>query len=132
PDQARRDRITGLLAELLGQERTWTSAQLGEALRPHGIVLGTRQVRRYLKLLKAGYRRTASTLRHKQDPAKVARATTVLGGVQKKAAAGRLRLYYLDESGVSPALPLRTDWGRPAPPTGGPRAHPPCRPATAR
>src|SRR5262245_10042497 len=28
PDQARRDRITGLLTDLLGQERTWTSAQL--------------------------------------------------------------------------------------------------------
>ena len=84
PDQARRDRVTGLLAELLGQERTWTSAQLAEALRPHGVALGTRQVRRYLKLLKAGYRRTASTLKHKQDAAKVARAATVLGGLKKK------------------------------------------------
>jgi transposase len=84
PDQARRGRITGLLAELLGQERTWTSAQLGEALRPHGVALGTRQVRRYLKLLKAGYRRTASTLKHKQDAPKVERAKTVLGGLKKK------------------------------------------------
>jgi transposase len=84
PDQARRDRITGLVAELLGQERTWTSAQLAQALRPHGIDLGTRQVRRYLKLLKAGYRRTASTLKHKQDPAKVERAKAVLGGLKKK------------------------------------------------
>ena len=84
PDQARRDRVTGLLADLLGQERTWTSAQLAQALRPHGVALGTRQVRRYLELLKAGYRRTASTLRHKQDPAKVARAATVLGGLKKK------------------------------------------------
>jgi putative transposase len=84
PDQARRDRITGLLAELLGQERTWTSAQLAQALQPHGIVLGAPQVRRYLKLLQAGYRRTASTLKHKQDPAKVERAKTVLGGLKKK------------------------------------------------
>jgi transposase len=84
PDQARRDRITGLLVELLGQQRTWTSAQLAAALRPHGVALGTRQVRRYLKLLKAGYRRTASTLKHKQDPAKVERARTVLGGLKKK------------------------------------------------
>ena len=84
PDQARRDRITGLLTDLLGQERTWTSAQLAEALRPHAIALGSRQVRRYLKLLKAGYRRTASTLEHKQDPAKVDRAQTVLGGLKKK------------------------------------------------
>ncbi len=86
PDQARRDRVTGLLRGLLGQERAWTSAQLAEALRPHGIDLGTRQVRRYLRLLQAGYRRTASTLKHKQDPGKVARATAVLGGLKKKPA----------------------------------------------
>jgi transposase len=84
PDQARRDRITGLLTELLGQERTWTSTQLAEALGPHGVALRSRQVRRYLKLLKAGYRRTASTLKHKQDAAKVARAATVLAGLKKK------------------------------------------------
>jgi len=84
PDAARRDRVLGLLRDLLGQDRTWTSAQLAEALRPHGVALRGRQVRRYLTLLKAGYRRTASTLEHKQDPAKVERAKTVLGGVKKK------------------------------------------------
>jgi transposase len=84
PDLARRDRVLGLLRDLLGQDRTWTSAQLAEALGPHGIALGNRQVRRYLALLKAGYRRTASTLEHKQDPAKVERAKAVLGGVKKK------------------------------------------------
>jgi transposase len=84
PDQARRDRVTGLLADLLRQDRTWTSAQLAEALRPHGVALGTRQVRRYLKLLDAGYRRTAATLKHKQDPAKVERAAAVLDGLKKK------------------------------------------------
>ena len=106
PDTPRRDRILGLLRELLGQERTWTSAQLADALRPHGIDLGSRQVRRYLRLLKAGYRRTASTLKHKQDPAKVARAQGVLDNLRDKAAAGRLHLYYLDESGFAPSLPL--------------------------
>jgi transposase len=84
PGQARRACVTARLAGLLRQERTWTAAQLAEALRPHGIALGARQVRRYLKLLKAGYRRTASTLKHKQDPAKVARAKVVLGGLKKK------------------------------------------------
>jgi putative transposase len=84
PDDARRGRVAGLLRELLAQGRTWTSAQLAEALRPHGIALGGRQVRRYLGLLGAGYRRTASTLAHKQDPAKVERAKAVLGGVKKK------------------------------------------------
>jgi putative transposase len=84
PDAARRARVAGLLRELLGQDRTWTSAQLAEALTPHGVCLGGRQVRRYLRLLRAGYRRTADTTRHKQDPPKVARATRVLGGLKKK------------------------------------------------
>jgi transposase len=72
------------LAELLGQDRTWTSRQLAEALRPDGIAVGHRQVRRYLALLKAGYRRTAQTVGHKQDPAKVERAERVLDGLKKK------------------------------------------------
>jgi hypothetical protein len=84
PDTTRRDAICGHLTDLLGQDRTWTSAQLAEALRPHGFPLGGRQVRRYLRHLPSGYRRTASTLKHKQDPAKVARAKGVLGGVKKK------------------------------------------------
>ncbi len=84
PDQRRRQQVTGLLRDLLGQERTWTSRQLGAALEPHGVSLGARQVRRYLKLLQAGYRRTAATVRHKQDPAEVARAKQVLGGLKKK------------------------------------------------
>jgi hypothetical protein len=84
PDTERRGRITALLHDLLGQERTWTSAQLAEALHAQGIALGGRQTRRYLRLLKAGYRRTASTLEHKQDTAKVERAQDVLGGVKKK------------------------------------------------
>jgi putative transposase len=84
PDTARRHRLTDLLRDLLSQERTWTSGQLADALRPHGIALGSRQVRRYLRLLKAGYRRTASTLEHKQDPAKVERAEGVLSNLKKK------------------------------------------------
>jgi putative transposase len=84
PDAARRDRVTGLLRDLLGQDRTWTSAQLAEALAGHGVALGGRQVRRYLRLLRAGYRRTANTVGHKQDPAKVERAGAVLSGLKKK------------------------------------------------
>jgi hypothetical protein len=84
PDHARRDRVTGRLRDLLGQGRTWTAAQLADALRPAGIDLGGRQVRRYLAVLRAGYRRTASTLEHKQDPEKVGRATAVLAGLKKK------------------------------------------------
>jgi putative transposase len=110
PDAGRCRRITGLLHDLVGQDRTWTAAQLAEALREHGVDLGARQVRRYLKGLKAGYRRTASTVRHKQDPAKVARAEAVLANLRAKAEAGELDLYYLDESGFAPSLPCGYSW----------------------
>ena len=83
PDHERRAAVTGKLSELLGQERTWTAGQLADALGPD-IGIGHRQTRRYLALLKAGYRRTAQTVGHKQDPKKVERAQTVLAGLKKK------------------------------------------------
>ena len=83
PDHARRAAVTDQLAQLLGQDRTWTSRQLAEALGPD-LGIGHRQTRRYLALLKAGYRRTAQTVGHKQDPQKVERAGRVLGGLKKK------------------------------------------------
>ncbi len=101
------------MSELLGQDRIWTSRQLAEALRPDGVAIGHRQVRRYLGLLKAGYRRTARTGGHKQDPKKVERAGRVLDGFKKKADAGRLRLFYLDECGFSPSLPTGYSWPLP-------------------
>ncbi len=45
------------------------------------------------------------SLRHKQDAVKVARARRVLNSLKKKAPAGRLSLYFLDECGVSLTLP---------------------------
>ena len=83
PDHARRAQVTEQLAQLLGQDRTWTCRQLAEALDPR-LGIGHRQARRYLALLKAGYRRTAQTVGHKQDPQKVERARRVLGGLKKK------------------------------------------------
>jgi hypothetical protein len=82
PDHARRAKVTDQLAQLLGQDRTWTSRQLAEALGPD-LGTGHRQIRRYLALLKAGYRRTAQTVGLKQDPQKVERAGRVLGGLKK-------------------------------------------------
>jgi transposase len=83
PDHARRAAVTGKLAELLARDRTWTSRQLADALGP-GVGIGRRQTRRYLALLRAGYRRTAQTVSHKQDPRKVERAGRVLASVKKK------------------------------------------------
>ena len=113
PDLERRDRIVAALRELLRQERTWTSGQLSRALAERGIELGARQVRRYLKRMGARYRRTGSTLRHKRDPAKAERAGRVLRNLKVRAAAGRLKLYYLDECGFAPTLPTGNSWTLP-------------------
>jgi transposase len=83
PDHDRRAAVTGTLSELLGQDRTWTAHQLADALGPD-IGIGHRQTRRYLALLKAGYRRTAQTVGHKQDPNKVARARRTFDALKKK------------------------------------------------
>jgi putative transposase len=87
PDHDLRQKVTGELAELLGQERTWTSRQLADALGPD-IGIGHRQTRRYLALLKAGYRRTAQTVGHKQNPERVERAGRVLQSLEKKSRRG--------------------------------------------
>jgi transposase len=83
PDHDRRAAVTGKLFELLGRDRTWTAKQLAEALGPD-IGIGHRQTRRYLSLLRAGYRRTAQTVSHKQDAKKVERAEAVLSNLKKK------------------------------------------------
>jgi transposase len=113
PDVARRAHVTSLLRVLLGQDRTWTSAQLAEALRDHGVTLSLRQVRRYLRGMQSRYRRTASTVKHKQDPAKAARAEAVLGNLIARAEAGLLDLVYLDECGFAPSLPTGYSWSLP-------------------
>ncbi len=113
PNLARRQQIHDRLTELLGQPRTWTSRQLSEALADTGLRLSPRQLRRYLRQLRAGYRRTASTVRHKQNPAKVARARQVLGNLQLRAEAGLLDLDYLDECGFAPSLPCGFSWTLP-------------------
>jgi putative transposase len=84
PDVQRRQQVTQALTELLAQQRTWTSRQLATALTERGIELSARQVRRYLEMMGAGWRRTANSLRHKQDPAKVAQAVRVLDRLKKK------------------------------------------------
>jgi transposase len=110
PDSARRDHVAGRLRDLLGQDRTWTSGQLAEALRSEGIALSPRQVRRHLRGLKSRYRRTASTVKHKQDPAKAERAGVVLGHLIDRAESGLVDLYYLDECGFAPSLPTGYSW----------------------
>jgi transposase len=113
PDLAHRDRVAAELRRLLAEDRTWTSRQLAHALAERGIELGARQVRRSLKRIDAGWRRTATSLKHKQDPAEAERAGRVLANLKSKAAAGQLILYYLDECGFAPTLPVGYSWTLP-------------------
>jgi transposase len=83
PNVARREQIEQALSDLLAQERTWTSAQLAEALQSHGMRLSARQVRRRLHAMGARYRRTVRTLHHKQDPVRVAEAKKDLAALKK-------------------------------------------------
>lgn len=82
-DLAWRRQVCSALDRLLDQERTWTAAQLAGGLRAEGIALSARQTRKYLKLLGARWRRTVSTLKHKQDPARAERAERVLANLKK-------------------------------------------------
>lgn len=88
PDLARRAQVTEALARLLAQDRTWTAAQIAEALHEEAIHLSARQVRRYLGGMGAHWRRTGRTLRHQQDPARVAQATVDLAALKR----GRTRV----------------------------------------
>jgi Homeodomain-like domain len=84
PDTVRRARVETALGALLDEDRTWTAAQLAAALAErHGIVLSTRQTRKYLTRI-AAWRRTVRSLRHKRDPAKAERAAQTLERLEAK------------------------------------------------
>lgn len=84
PDTKRREEVTAALDGLLGDDRTWTAAQLATALGDQGIALSTRQTRKYLVQMGARWRRTVTTLRHKQNAERVAQATATLASLKKK------------------------------------------------
>ena len=86
PDLARRRQIHTAVERFLAQERTWTAAQLADALHHEDIHLSARQLRRYLRQV-ARWRRVARSLRHKQDPVRVAQAKEELAELKR----GRLR-----------------------------------------
>jgi transposase len=104
-DSARRQQVTAALDRLLGQQRTWTAAQLAEALRSEDIHLSTRQTRKYLQLLGARWRRTVSTVQHKQDPQRVARARPVLASLKKRPPPGSFVWPTWTSAASAPASP---------------------------
>jgi transposase len=83
PDLARRAQVTEALTRLRAQDRTWTAAQLAAALHDEGIALSARQLRRYLRGMRARWRRTGRALRHKQNPARVAQAKADLAAFKR-------------------------------------------------
>ena len=83
PNVARRQQVTRALDRLLAQDRTWTAAQLAEALADADIHLSARHLRRYLAGMRARWRRTVRTLAHKQDPVRVAQAKAELAALKK-------------------------------------------------
>ncbi len=88
PDWARRQQVRRALNGLLRRQRTWTAAQLAEALAEKGILMQPRTVRKYLGLMGARYRRTKYTLQPKQDPSRVAQAREALKELKKSPATG--------------------------------------------
>lgn len=83
PNTAHRQQVEDALATLLAQDRTWTAAHLAAALAEQQITLGPRHLRRYLRGMGAGYRRTVRTLDHKQNPEKVATARQELATLKR-------------------------------------------------
>lgn len=82
-DIVRLQSVQTALTTLLAEDRTWTAAQLAAALDEQQFTLSTRQTRRYLQGLDFHWRRTQRTLRHKQDPARVATAQHTLRALKK-------------------------------------------------
>jgi putative transposase len=83
PETARRAQITEALRGLVAQERPWTAAQLAAALGEQGSQLSPRQTRKYLRSI-AGWRRTAHTLKHRQDQQRADRAREQLTKLEKR------------------------------------------------
>jgi transposase len=83
PDVERHARVVGLLEKLLAEPRTWTSAQLAEALAGLGIRMSARQTERYLAETGASWHRTKSSLAHMQQPQEVERARRKLTTLKK-------------------------------------------------
>ena len=106
-DLARRERVTAALDRLLGQDRTWTAGQLADALATEGIRLSPRQTRKYLKWMDARWRRTVTTLAHKQDAPRVERAERTLATLKKRPTTAASAWGTSTSAASAPASPRR-------------------------
>jgi transposase len=110
PDMARFEQVRRALQRLLYQPRSWSSTQLSKALEKEGVSLSARQLRKYLRRMKARYRRNRASLRHRQDRPARQRARRQLGAYRALARNHRLRLVYFDECGFSLSQPTGRSW----------------------
>ena len=111
PDVARRQAVRRALNGLLSQKRTWTAAQLAEALAEKGLVMKPRTVRKYLKLMGPAMCAPSmfcATGRIRRPWTRPRRNWTT----PKQALAGDLDLFFLDETGFSLCLPPTHTWCR--------------------
>jgi transposase len=106
-DLARRERVRAALDRLLGQDRTWTAGQLADALATEGIRLGPRQTRKYLTWMDARWRRTVTTLAHKQDAARVDQAERTLATLKKSRPTAASAWATSTSAASAPASPRR-------------------------
>lgn len=75
--------LRALASEIGKGDRTWNSVQAQAWLALRGVSLKRTQVRHYLRQLGLRYKRTARTLRHKQNAEEVAEKQVALATVQK-------------------------------------------------
>ena len=109
PDRARRQVVRRALNGLLSRKRTWTAAQLAEVLAEEkGLVMQPPTVRKYLHLMGARYRRTKYSLRHRQDPVRVAAVRDRLGALKKRPATGSWTSSSSTRRASAPACPPPT------------------------
>jgi len=77
--------LESVRAEVGRATRTWTAAQLADWVAAHhGVRLSADRLRRHLRRAGISWQRTSRTLRHKQDPDKVAERQAVLDDLEKK------------------------------------------------
>jgi transposase len=90
PHRGRPSALTQAMRAALGQElakedRTWTAAQLAEWLAGQWSVrVSVSHLRRFLRRWKLSYKRTARSVKHKQQPEQVAAREAELGELDKK------------------------------------------------
>jgi putative transposase len=74
----------GLTTELQRTQRTWTAQQIADwVAQQYGLRLTADYLARRLKRAKLSYKRTARSLRHKQDPEQVERQRALLATMEK-------------------------------------------------